>query len=40
MAIQDQTTARRTVVVDTFTDGVLGPDVRQLGPVADGGHIV
>ncbi len=39
MAIQD-TAVRRTVVVDTFTDGVLGPDVRQLGPVADGGHIV
>ncbi|MBE2317855.1 acetamidase/formamidase family protein [Solirubrobacter sp. CPCC 204708] len=39
MAIQD-TTTRRTVIVDTFTDGVLGPDVQQLGPVADGGHIV
>src|SRR5690349_20207063 len=39
MAIQD-TAVRRTVVVDTFTDGVLGPDVAQLGPVADGGHIV
>jgi formamidase len=33
-------TARRTVFVDTFTDGVLGPDVPMLGPVADGGHIV
>ena len=40
MAIQDQTTARRTVVVDTFTDGLLGPDVAMAGPVADGGHIV
>jgi acetamidase/formamidase len=39
MAIQD-TVVRRTVVVDTFTDGVLGPEVQQLGPVADGGHIV
>ncbi len=39
MAIQDVTT-RRTVVVDTFTDGTLGPDVELLGPVADGGHIV
>jgi acetamidase/formamidase len=39
MAIQD-TSTRRTVIVDTFTDGVLGPDVEQLGPVADGGHIV
>ena len=38
MAIE--TTPRRTVVVDTFTDGVLGPEVAQLGPVADGGHIV
>jgi acetamidase/formamidase len=32
--------ARRTVFVDSFTDGVLGPDVPMLGPVADGGHIV
>jgi formamidase len=32
--------ARRTVFVDTFTDGTLGPDVTMLGPVADGGHIV
>jgi formamidase len=31
---------RQTVFVDTFTDGLLGPDVRMLGPVADGGHIV
>jgi acetamidase/formamidase len=40
MAISDQATARRTVVVDTFTDGTLGPDVTMAGPVADGGHIV
>jgi len=40
MAIQDQTTAHPTVFVDTFTDGLLGPDVDMLGPVADGGHIV
>ena len=40
MAISDQATARRTVVVDTFTDGTLGPDVAMAGPVADGGHIV
>ncbi len=40
MAIQDQTTAHPTVFVDTFTDGLLGPDVELLGPVADGGHIV
>jgi formamidase len=38
MAIE--TTTRRTVVVDTFTDGLLGPDVAMAGPVADGGHIV
>ena len=40
MAIQDQTTAHPTVFVDTFTDGLLGPDIQLLGPVADGGHIV
>src|SRR3954469_4044872 len=39
MAIEDVTT-RRTVFVDTFTDGTLGPEVEMLGPVADGGHIV
>jgi formamidase len=32
--------ARQTVFVDTFTNGLLGPDVRMLGPVADGGHVV
>src|SRR5215218_4947887 len=31
---------RQTVFVDTFTDGLLGPDAQMLGPVADGGHIV
>src|SRR4051794_11614953 len=45
MTIQDQspattTQARATVFVDTFTDGLLGPDVPMLGPVRDGGHIV
>jgi formamidase len=40
MAIQDQTTTHPTVFVDQFTDGLLGPDVEMLGPVADGGHIV
>ncbi len=30
----------QTVLVDTFTDGLLGPDVAMLGPVADGGHVV
>jgi formamidase len=32
--------ARRTVFVEEFTDGLLGPEVPMLGPVADGGHIV
>ena len=32
--------ARQTVFVDSFTDGLLGPDVPMLGPVADGGHVV
>jgi formamidase len=30
----------RTVFVDTFTDGLIGPEVEMLGPVEDGGHIV
>jgi acetamidase/formamidase len=29
-----------TVFVDTFTNGLLGPDLEMLGPVEDGGHIV
>jgi formamidase len=32
--------AHPTVFVDTFTDGLLGPDVEMVGPVEDGGHIV
>jgi formamidase len=32
--------AQQTVFVETFTDGLLGPEVPMLGPVADGGHIV
>jgi acetamidase/formamidase len=44
MAIEDARTVagtvRQTVFVDTFTNGLLGPDVPMLGPVADGGHIV
>src|SRR5438046_4986929 len=32
--------AHPTVFVDTFTDGLLGPDVDMVGPVEDGGHIV
>ncbi len=30
----------QTVFVDTFTNGLLGPEVPMLGPVANGGHIV
>ncbi len=33
-------TARRTVFVTTFTDGVLDPEREMLGPVQDGGTIV
>jgi formamidase len=36
----DTKQARRTVFVEEFTDGLLGPDVQMLGPVEDGGHIV
>ncbi|CAA9458928.1 MAG: predicted acetamidase/formamidase [uncultured Rubrobacteraceae bacterium] len=32
--------ARKTVFVEEFTDGLLGPDVPMLGPVVDGGHVV
>uniref|UniRef100_B8DMH2 Acetamidase/Formamidase n=1 Tax=Nitratidesulfovibrio vulgaris (strain DSM 19637 / Miyazaki F) TaxID=883 RepID=B8DMH2_NITV9 len=32
--------ANRTVFVNTFTNGILGPDVPMLGPVEDGGIIV
>jgi formamidase len=32
--------AHPTVFVDTFTDGLLGPDLELLGPVEDGGHVV
>ena len=37
---QTRTEAKQTVFVDTFTNGLLGPDVPMLGPVRDGGHIV
>ena len=40
MATIETRQTRQTVFVDTFTDGLLGPDVPMLGPVADGGHIV
>jgi acetamidase/formamidase len=31
---------RQTVFVETFTNGLLGPDVPTAGTVADGGHVV
>lgn len=31
---------RETVIVDTYTNGVLDPAVEMLGPVADGGRVV
>src|SRR5256885_15628604 len=40
MAVEPVAPAHPTVFVDTFTDGLLGPDVEMLGPVEDGGHIV
>ena len=38
--LERQHPIQRTVFVDTFTNGLLGPDVAMLGPVADGGHVV
>jgi formamidase len=32
--------AHPTVFVDTFTNGLLGPELEMLGPVEDGGHVV
>src|SRR3954453_7256114 len=40
MAVEPVAPAHPTVFVDTFTDGLLGPEVEMLGPVEDGGHIV
>ncbi len=34
------TAARRSVVVDTFTNSVLDPNAQMLGPVEDGGTII
>jgi formamidase len=34
------TKVHQTVLVETFTNGLLGPDITMLGPVANGGHIV
>ena len=40
MATIETRQARQTVFVDTFTNGLLGPDIEMLGPVEDGGHVV
>ena len=32
--------AKNTIMVNSFTNGILGPDVPMLGPVKDGGFIV
>lgn len=32
--------AKDTILVNTFTNGILGPEVPMLGPVKDGGYIV
>jgi acetamidase/formamidase len=40
MAVDTAAAPRRTVFVEAFTDGLLGPGVELLGPVADGGHVV
>ena len=32
--------AKDTLLVNTFTNGILGPDVPMLGPVRDGGFII
>lgn len=31
---------QETVFVNTFTNGILGPNIKMAGPVKDGGHIV
>ena len=32
--------AKRTVIVNEYTNGILGPQVEMLGPVQDGGTII
>lgn len=36
----DSLAAAQTVVVDSYTNGVLDPDAEMLGPVADGGRVL
>ncbi|CAN5763482.1 acetamidase/formamidase family protein [soil metagenome] len=42
MAVEEDLTRQghETIFVNTFTNGVLGPDRPMLGPVRDGGHIL
>ena len=43
MAVETRSTTRqgsKTVFVDRFCDGIIGPSTEMLGPVRDGGHIV
>jgi len=43
MAVDTRSTTRqgsKTVFVDRFCDGIIGPSTEMLGPVRDGGHIV
>lgn len=39
-SIAKDTTVRRNVVVETFTNGLLDPEGEMLGPVQNGGHII
>lgn len=32
--------ATNTILVNTFTNGILGPSAQMLGPVRDGGYII
>ena len=43
MAVEARPVTRqgvKTVFVDRFCDGIIGPSTEMLGPVRDGGHIV
>jgi len=43
MAVETRPVTRqgsKTVFVDRFCDGIIGPSTETLGPVRDGGHIV
>jgi len=40
MAVKESLTAMETVLVNSFTGGLVGPSLPMLGPVADGGTII